>query len=103
MIRDFLVSFAGKEFVCVDKGFGRDETVDVVIRPEDIKIVPQVLGDITGVVESVIFKGVHYEMRVNGLGYEWTIHSTQSEEVGAIIGMTITATDIHIMKKSEVE
>ena len=103
MLKDFLVGFAGKEFVCVDKGFSRDEPVDVVIRPEDIKIVPQVLGDITGIVESVIFKGVHYEMRVNGLGYDWTIHSTQSEEVGSIIGMTITPTDIHIMKKSEVK
>ena len=103
MHKDFLVEFAGKEFVCVDKGFKKDECVDVVIRPEDIKVVPQVLGDITGIVESVIFKGVHYEMRVNGLGHDWTIHSTQSEEVGAIIGMTITPMDIHIMKKSEVE
>ncbi len=103
MHKDFLVEFAGKEFVCVDKGFNLDEAVDVVIRPEDIKVVPQVLGDITGIVESVIFKGVHYEMRVNGLGYNWTIHSTQSEEVGSIIGMTITPMDIHIMKKSEVE
>ena len=103
MHKDFLVEFAGKEFVCVDKGFKKGEPVDVVIRPEDIKVVPQVLGDITGIVESVIFKGVHYEMQVNGLGYNWTIHSTQSEEVGSIIGMTITPMDIHIMKKSEEE
>lgn len=103
MHKDFLVEFAGKEFVCVDKGFERNQPVDVVIRPEDIKVVPQVLGDINGIVESVIFKGVHYEMRVNGCGYEWTIHSTQSEEVGSIIGMTITPMDIHIMHKSEVE
>lgn len=103
MHKDFLVEFAGKEFVCVDKGFDRNQPVDVVIRPEDIKVVPQVLGDISGIVESVIFKGVHYEMRVNGCGYEWTIHSTQSEDVGVIIGMTITPMDIHIMHKSEVE
>lgn len=102
MHKDFLVEFAGKEFVCVDKGFNKNELVDVVIRPEDIKVVPQVLGDLTGIVESVIFKGVHYEMQVDGLGYKWTIHSTQSEEVGTIIGMTITPMDIHIMKKSEV-
>ena len=102
MKKDFLVEFAGKEFVCVDKGFARNETVDVVIRPEDIKIVPQVMGELTGVVESVIFKGVHYEMRVNGLGHEWMIHSTLCEEVGSVIGMTVAPTDIHIMKKSEV-
>lgn len=103
MQKDFLVNFAGRDFVCVDKGFERDEPVDVVIRPEDIRIVPQIKGDITGVVESVIFKGVHYEMRVNALGYNWMIHSTQSEEEGSAIGMTITPTDIHIMKKSEVK
>lgn len=103
MKKDFLVEFAGKEFVCVDKGFENGERVDVVIRPEDIKVVPQVLGDITGVVESVIFKGVHYEMRVSAVGCEWKIHSTQSEEEGSVIGMTITPMDIHIMKKSEEE
>lgn len=103
MRKDFLVEFAGKEFVCVDRGFGTDELVDVVIRPEDIKIVPSLTGDITGVVENVIFKGVHYEMSVDALGYKWLIHSTQSEEPGAIIGMKITPEDIHIMHKTEEE
>jgi spermidine/putrescine transport system ATP-binding protein len=103
MRKDFLVEFAGKEFECVDSGFSRNELVDVVIRPEDIKVVPQVMGAIIGVVETVIFKGVHYEMMIDALGYKWIIHSTQSEEVGAIIGMTFTPMDIHIMKKPEDE
>ncbi|MBQ8623149.1 MAG: ABC transporter ATP-binding protein [Oscillospiraceae bacterium] len=103
MRRDFLVEFAGKEFACVDKGFEKDELVDVVIRPEDIKVVPQYQGAIIGVVENVIFKGVHYEISVDALGYKWIIHSTQSEEVGSIIGMNVTPTDIHIMHKQEEE
>ncbi len=103
MRKDFLVEFAGKEFECVDSGFSRNQLVDVVIRPEDIRVVPQVMGDITGVVETVIFKGVHYEMIIDALGYKWIIHSTQSEEVGSIIGMTVTPMDIHIMNKSEEE
>lgn len=99
MRKDFVVEFAGKEFECVDAGFDTNELVDVVIRPEDIQIVPSVIGDITGVVETVIFKGVHYEMICDALGYKWTIHSTQSEDVGSIIGMKVTPMDIHIMHK----
>ena len=103
MRRDFLVEFAGKEFTCVDKGFEKDELVDVVIRPEDIKVVPQQEGAIVGVVENVVFKGVHYEITVDALGYKWIIQSTRSEEVGSIIGMNVTPEDIHIMHKSEDE
>ena len=103
MRRDFLVEFAGKEFTCVDKGFDNDELVDVVIRPEDIKVVPQQEGAIVGVVENVVFKGVHYEITVDALGYKWIIQSTQSEEVGSIIGMNVTPENIHIMHKSEDE
>ncbi len=103
MRRDFLVEFAGKEFVCVDKGFDKDELVDVVIRPEDIKVVPQQEGAIVGVVENIVFKGVHYEITVDALGYKWIIQSTRSEEVGSIIGMNVTPEDIHIMHKSEDE
>lgn len=103
MKKDFLVEFAGKEFVCVDKGFGSNELVDVVIRPEDIKVVPQNEGAIVGVVENVVFKGVHYEITVDALGYKWIIQSTRSEAVGSIIGMTLTPEDIHIMHKSEAE
>lgn len=101
MRRDFLVEFAGKEFACVDKDFEKDELVDVVIRPEDIKVVPQYQGAIVGVVENCIFKGVRYEISVDSLGYKWIIHSTQSEEIGAIIGMNVTPMDIHIMHKTE--
>ncbi len=103
MRRDFLVEFAGREFVCVDKGFDKDELVDVVIRPEDIKVVPQQEGAIVGVVENIVFKGVHYEITVDALGYKWIIQSTRSEEIGSIIGMNVTPEDIHIMHKSEDE
>ncbi len=103
MRRDFAVEFAGREFVCVDKGFEKDELVDVVIRPEDIKVVPQKEGAIVGVVENIVFKGVHYEITVDALGYKWIIQSTRSEEVGSIIGMNITPEDIHIMHKTEDE
>lgn len=100
---DYSVEFAGTEFVCVDSGFDEMQKVDVVIRPEDIKIVPVSEGDITGVVEDVIFKGVHYEMRVDGHGYNWLIHSTKAETVGTQIGMNILPEDIHIMDRMEEE
>lgn len=103
MHRDFLVEFAGNEFECVDKDFDTDELVDVVIRPEDIKIVKQGEGMLTGVVETVIFKGVHYEMIVDAAGAKWKIHSTLCEKVGDIIGMNIEPFDIHIMHKMREE
>ncbi len=96
---DFLVSFSGRDFVCVDKGFEKNEDIDVVIRPEDIDIVPLEKAALKGIVESVIFKGVHYEMMVNGNGYEWMIHSTLMREEGTEIGMDILPENIHIMKK----
>lgn len=101
MHRDFLVEFAGVKFECEDKGFEPMEAVDVVIRPEDIDVVPVEEGKITGRVTDVIFKGVHYEITVNGHGFDWLIHSTDSQEVGAMIGMTLTPNDIHVMKKME--
>lgn len=101
MRKDFLVEFAGIELDCLDSGFGNNERVDVVIRPEDIKVVPQIQGQWTGIVENVIFKGVHYEMQVNSGGFKWLIHSTISQEVGAHIGMFLVPDDIHIMKKME--
>ena len=100
MPRDRLVEFAGVEFECVDAGFGENESVEVVIRPEDIKIVPPEDAPIVGVVESIIFKGVHNEISVGAHGSNWTIHTTRSEEVGAKIGMDIQPNDIHIMRKS---
>ncbi len=101
MHKDFFVEFAGTEFACVDKGFEINERVDVVIRPEDIKIVPVIAGQFSGVVETVTFKGVHYEMIVDVFGTKWKIHSTQSEQPGSMIGMLLNPEDIHIMHKSE--
>ena len=103
MKQDCLVQFAGQDFVCVDKGFDPMEQVDVVIRPEDFKIVPAEQGKLTGVVQSVLFKGVHYEMVVEGSGYEWLVHSTLCEEPGAYVGLDLIPDDIHIMRKMEVE
>ncbi|MBE6906428.1 MAG: ABC transporter ATP-binding protein [Ruminococcaceae bacterium] len=103
MYEDCLVEFAGKKFKCVDKGFGILERVDVVIRPEDIRIVDPENAPITGVVESVIFKGVHFEMLVEAHGRRWMIHSTRCEQPGSFIGMEVDPFDIHIMHKMEAE
>ena len=99
MLRDFCVEFAGQEFACVDKGFAPREIVQVVVRPEDVKIVPAIKGHLTGLVENVIFKGVHYEMHVRQAGFEWIIHSTQASQPGELVGMRIEPDDIHIMKR----
>ena len=101
MYEDFEVEFAGQAFKCVDKGFAENERVDVVIRPEDIIVGDYETSPISGEVESVIFKGVHYEITVDAHGYKWLIHSTQSQPVGAHIGMNVRPEDIHIMKKME--
>lgn len=103
MPRDCLVEFCGKQFECVDKGFSPNETIDVVIRPEDIKVIPAAEAKLTGIVESVVFKGVHYEMIVDGVDHKWMIHSTKEETVGSMIGMTFDPFDIHIMKKAKEE
>jgi len=101
MREDFMVTFAGHDFKCVDSGFGKDEEIDVVIRPEDIKLVSEGEGMLEGVVESVIFKGVHYEMTVRSGDILWLVQSTVSEEVGKTVGINIFPNEIHIMKKSE--
>lgn len=96
---DFVVEFSDKEFKCVDKEFERNEKIDVVVRPEDIKIVSTEKGMLQGVVESQIFKGVHYEIIVREKERQWILHNTLSAKVGSIIGMDIHPQDIHIMKK----
>lgn len=101
MHRDFLVEFAGRRFDCLDKGFRSMEPVDVVIRPEDIEVVSPVAGHISGVVTSVNFKGVHYEIIVDVQDFKWMIQSTEFQEVGNEIGLILQPDDIHIMKKSE--
>jgi spermidine/putrescine transport system ATP-binding protein len=100
MREDCLVHFAGQDFTCVDKGFNKMEPVDVVVRPEDIKIVPEEQGMLTGIVRSVLFKGVHYEMTVEAKGIIWKIHSTLMEPVDSPVGLLILPNDIHIMKKA---
>ena len=98
MQKDYLVEFAGTTFECLDKGFDDFEFVDVVIRPEDIKFDKE-KGKIEGVVNSVVFKGVHYEMRINAAGYDWIVQSTTMEPVGSKVFLDFYPNDIHIMKK----
>lgn len=99
MIRDFKVSFCDKEFECVDKGFLENEQIEVVIRPEDIKMVAEKEGMLSGEVISCVFKGVHYEITVKENNRTWIIHNTKSAKVGDMLGMDIYPQDIHIMKK----
>lgn len=101
MVRDYLVHFADREFTCVDKGFGNNKPVEVVIRPEDIKLVSPEDGLLTGVVKSVVFKGVHYEILVKEADRLWMIHSTTMEPEGTEVGLMLTPDDIHIMSKEE--
>ncbi len=101
MREDFHVEFSGMRFQCVDKGFGKDEPVDVVIRPEDIDVVEAGKGMLQGKVTSVTFKGVHYEIIVDIDNFKWMIQTTQKADVGDIIGISIKPDEMHIMKKSE--
>lgn len=98
MKRDLLVHFAGQDFVCLDGGFAENELVDVVIRPEDIKFDKE-KGKIKGIVQSVVFKGVHYEMHVQAENFNWVIHSTTMEPAGSTIYLDLYPNDIHIMRK----
>lgn len=99
MHEDYKVTFEDRLFTCVDKGFNKDEYVDVVIRPEDIKIAAFGQGMINGVVTSVIFKGVHYEIQVEANNKKWLIHNIKNVKAGEKIGMDIYPEDIHIMRK----
>jgi len=101
MLEDFKASFAGKTFDCLDKGFEPNEPVDVVVRPEDVDVVPVEKGMLSGEVTSVTFKGVHFEIIVDINGFKWMIQTTDYEPVGAKIGLYIEPDAIHIMKKSE--
>lgn len=103
MLKDRLVRFCTHDFVCVDEGFGEMTPVDVVIRPEDLKITPTEQAQLTGIVESIVFKGVHYEMMVRTEHFTFTVHSTQCETVGKAVGLSVDPFDIHIMHKSEQE
>ena len=101
MKADCLVQIAGQEFTCVDKGFAPGEPVDVVIRPEDVDIVPKEKGMLRGVVTAVTFLGVHYEIIVDINGFKWMIQTTDEAFEGEEIGLYIEPDAIHIMKKSK--
>ena len=101
MLEDRLVKFFGRRFKCVDAGFEKNEPVDVVIRPEDIDIVPPDNGHLCGTVTSVTFKGVHYDTIVDFKGFKWLIQTTDYHSVGEYIGIRLEPEDIHIMHKSE--
>ena len=105
MIRDRLVSFMGKEFECIDEGFGENTPVDVVVRPEDVYIIRNAEAAMFhGTVRSCVFKGVHYEMFVDTPdGYEIMIQDYNSFEVGSEVGMMIKPADIHVMRKERTE
>ena len=103
MVRDKLVNILGTNFECVDTGFGENNPVDVVIRPEDIELVPRGKGTLPGVVTGVIFKGVHYEMDVEAGGYEWLVHSTRLNEVGSEVDISVDPFNIQVMNKPESE
>ena len=101
MLEDYRVKFAGHTFKCLDKGFDKNESVDVVIRPEDVDVVPVEKGMLSGKVTSVTFKGVHYEIIVDIDGFKWMIQTTDYVAPEAQIGVYIEPDAIHIMKKSE--
>ncbi len=101
MRADFWVEMAGHKFKCLDKGFGVDEEVDVVVRPEDVDVVPVEEAMISGVVTSTTFKGDYYEIIVEIKGFKWMIESTHNQTVGSTIGINIIPDAIHIMKKSK--
>ena len=101
MHQDYVVEFFNRKFKCLDKGFAPMEPVDVVIRPEDIEIVPPEKGQLRGTVTSVTFKGVHYDTIVDFKGFKWLIQTTDYHEVGEVIGIVLNPDDIHIMHKSQ--
>ena len=99
MLDDFKVEFAGRIFNCVDKGFEKNEAIEVVIIPEDFEMVKYEEGMLKGTVTSVIFKGVHYEIEVKDENHTWILHNTKHAEIGSKIGLSLDPESIHIMKK----
>ncbi len=101
MRSDGVVEIFNRKFQCLDGGFGKDEEVDVVIRPEDVDIVPEDQGQLKGTVTSVTFKGMQYDIIVDFYGFKWLIQTTDLSPVGSRIGIKIDPDGIHVMKKSE--
>lgn len=101
MIKDKVVEILGVKIPCVDEGFGSNQPVDVVIRPEDVELVDPANGFMEGDVTSLIFKGVHYELDVMANGYEWLVHTTKLVPVGTHVGIHVIPFNIQIMHKPE--
>ena len=103
MVRDHLVHFLGTDFPCADSGFGENNPVDVVLRPEDVKLKPESApaNGVVGIVESLLFKGVHYEMKVRTGTDVLLVHSTHARQVGTRVKMTVAPEDIQVMRKSD--
>ena len=101
MLRDYRARFAGREFECLDSGLAQGEAVDVVIRPEDVDIVPGDAGQLTGTITSVTFRGVHFEIIVDVQGFKWMIQTTDEHKEGENVRLFVEPDAIHIMKKSK--
>ncbi len=101
MKRDDTVTFAGHTFVCVDEGFEKNEPVDVVIRPEDVDIVPSKEGMVRGKITHATFKGDYYELIVDVKGFKWMVQTTDAYREGQTIGIALDPDSIHVMHKSE--
>lgn len=101
MKEDFKVCLDGCDFDCLDKGFAKNEPVDVVIRPEDVDIVPEEKGMLTGEITSVTFRGVHFEIIIDVQNFKWMIQTTDEHKVGEKVGLFIEPDAIHVMKKSK--
>ncbi len=103
MAHDYSVRFLGREFECVDAGFGTEQPVEVVVRPEDVDIIPISAvskNAMEGIVKSVLFMGVHYEIQVVAYGFTWTVHTTDAVSAGETVGLELLPDAIHIMRPS---
>ena len=98
---DYTTRFSGREFPCLDAGFELGEAVDVVIRPEDVDIVPKEMGQLSGTICSVTFRGVHFEIIVDVRGFKWMIQTTDEHQEGETVWLYVEPDAIHIMKKSK--
>ncbi len=101
MKADYRAYFSGREFKCLDAGFGVNEPVDIVVRPEDVDIVKKGEGMLDGIVTSVTFRGVHFEIIVDIGGFKWMIQTTDEHKPGEEVGLFIEPDAIHVMKKSK--
>ncbi|MCQ2442418.1 MAG: ABC transporter ATP-binding protein [Oscillospiraceae bacterium] len=99
MERDYCVRFAGREFACTDKGFAAKEAVDIVVRPEDLMISEPANGQMVGKVDSVVFKGIFYEVMVESQDFRWKVQTTRAPQKGQLIGLSVDPDNIQVMHK----